>query len=273
MSSDPAPEDPPVPPAAEGGTDAPAAESGENSSESEEIRQRLIALVNNGYDLRNTERNAPKGKIAACHIVADDMKVPYGNVTKQVKAALRDAAVAGGKPESVRKSAGSAKVNVKLPPPSTPPAAPSEPAAGSGDKSEPDKPDLRAVYLAAKNETELRETPEYRWLAAQVKMGINIIDEMYKQIGLVDPEKSIMSNAPPGVDMVDLTVQMCMKYNWYVPDRLEKLAFFGSWGALLILPPLAKFGILDDIKSGKLGKKKPDPKQSDKPLTDTGTKV
>lgn len=270
MSSEPS--EPPAAP--EEGAPAPSEQP--NASESELIRQKLVAAIEGGADLRDKAT-----RVRVCHEIEADLKVPYGNVTKQVNAALKAAAQAAGQPtESVTRQVGGAKVKVRIPPEVPAPSAPeqpSEPAGGTETPAPaaapaPSKPKMSDVFRACKDEKELHETSEYKWLHVQVNTGVTFIDGLYKQIGIVEADKGIMSNAPPGVDMVDLTVQMCMKYDWNVPDRLEKMVFFGAWGALLVLPALAKFGILDDIKNGKLGKKK-DPKKSDEPLTKTEPKV
>lgn len=262
--SDSAPTEPPAAPPAAG-----------EPSESEKIRRALVDAISQGSDLRDKAT-----RVKVCHDIETALSVPYGNVTKQVNAALKIAAASAGRPEEVSRQAGGAKVTIRVPTPSTPPE---EPPTGSSGKDQPApqasteqppapaKPKMSQIYLAC-TEEQLRKTTEYRWLAAQIKMGTNLVDGIYEKFGLTEPGKGIMSQAPSGVDMVDMTVQMCMKYDWSVPDRLEKLAFFGAWGALLILPPLAKFGIIDDIKSGKLGGKKKDQKKSDEPLSDAGKK-
>jgi hypothetical protein len=259
--------EPPVAPAE--GAPAPSDES-----ESQRILKELKAAIDTGADLTIKEQ-----RVNTCHAIEAKLQVPYGNVTKLVKRALRDK-VGNVPPTDFKRSFGGSSSEVTIPPPAAPstPEQPAEQAAestaASVQASPPAslKPKMSDVYRAAANEDELRKTPEYKWLHMQVKTGVTFIDGIYKQVGIADADKGIMANAPPGVDMVDLTVQMCMKYDWNVPDRLEKLVFFGAWGALLVLPPLAKFGILDDIKSGKLGKKKVD-KKSDKPLADTKVQV
>ncbi|MEM3160168.1 MAG: hypothetical protein QXJ74_05240 [Nitrososphaera sp.] len=257
--------DPSEPPAApEEGAPAPSDES-----ETQRILKELAGAIDSGNDL-----TIKKVRQSVCHDIEARLQVPYGNVTKQVPKALRMAAEKNGGPpaERVKRNLGGASSTVTIPPPAaaeTPAPEPAAPAQASPPA--PSKPKMSDVYRAAANEAELKKTPEYRWLEAQVKTGITFVDGIYKQIGLVD-DKGIMGQAMLGVDMVDLTVQMCMKYDWSVPDRIEKLVFFGAWGALLVMPALAKFGILDDIKSGNLGKKK-DAKKSDEPLTNTETKV
>lgn len=248
---------------------APVPEGSEPSeSESQRIREALLLEVDGGADLRDRE-----ARIAASHKIAAALAVPYGNVAKQVGKVLKLAAKnTGAQPETATKKVGTSRVTINVPKATAPEETALAAEQATTEPVAPAKPKMSAIYAAAKGEAELRGTLEYKWLHKQVEVGVKFIEGMYGKLGIIEDGKGLAE--PKEMEMMqDMTVQICMKYDWSIPDRMEKIIFIGAWGMLLVLPPLAKFGILDDIKSGKLGKGKKDAKKSDEPLTDTEKKV
>ncbi len=251
-------------------TPQPNDDAAPDISEGERIRRLLVAKIESGTDLRDREQ-----RIAACHEIEKELNVPYGNIVKQVEKSLRIAAKnAGQPPESFKKSVGGAEVEVKSPKRVTEDTAPAAaaPEGKAAEQAKPPKPKLSDIYAAAANEKELRETMEYRWLRKSIETGRDFVQGTYQKIGILEKEETLIPKEQEEM-MLDMSAQMCMKYDWKMPEQIEKIMFLGSWGMLLILPPLAKFGILEDIKNGTLGKKKKDDKKSSEPLAKTGQKV
>ncbi|AIF85424.1 hypothetical protein NTE_03396 [Candidatus Nitrososphaera evergladensis SR1] len=265
-------------------SEAPA--TADKPSETQRILKELAAAIDSGSDLTNKET-----RVRVCHDIEARLQVPYGNVTKQVNRALREAAQkAGAPPASVKRNLGGSTTEVKIPPlaqaeqaaTSTEPAARStEPAAPGQQASQPQRPE-NAILAKYNNLEELMAGPEYQRLYLTFYSAFSEVHGMYARIGIPPFEEEIEFTVV-GSDGTTRKQKMLrtqhlaqqwalamIKFGWDFPPWLEKGMLIGGTLLTLAMPPLAHFGLLDDIKSG-FGRKnkkdaKPEPEKSENPL-------
>lgn len=251
---------------------APAAPAADKPSETEQILKELTAAIDAGNDLTDKPT-----RVRVCHEIEAKLTVPYGNVTRLVTRALRTAAQKGGAPpDRVKRNLGGADAEVELPPQAPAEPAPSQPSQtpqpqtldGDDKQQTPgqNKVNYGEVFARCNSLDELRKTPEYIFIRMNYEMAFKQgVFKVYETFGIPVNEDSTKA----ADQLCDAWAVMHMKHNWQWPASLEKVMLIGGTATVLLLPPLAHFGILDTIKSGKLGKKKDDkkdPPHSDRPL-------
>jgi len=264
-------------------SDQPDAAAPADVSESENIRQALIRHIEAGADFTDSAARQRAG-----HEVEKELNVPYGNVCKQFGKAWKIAKSKKGLTDSATKNIGSAKVTFRKPEDKQPEEQP--PASGTTQAGQPPEQaaqqqavpagqqvtDYRSVFEKCNSIEDFRKTTEYQFLRLNYEMMFKEgAFKIYDMFGI--PVSPDLMQAEKGkeskIDMLcDAWAIMHAKNNWQFPGWVEKALLFGGTAAVLLLPPLAHFGIIDDIKN--MGKKKDkDAKASDAPLASTETKV
>ncbi len=254
--------------------------SDNNPSESERIRQALVKAIQEGADFTDKKTRQRVGHAVAEQLTKDlGYEVPYGNVCKQFKSAMRAANEAAGLPPSeVSRTVGAGKTSFRIPPPAAPkeammPEGKPPQATDGGSPSPPagqqtgQPPAENPILAKYKNIEELMQGPEYMRLYLTYYSMFNEVHSMYAMIG-IPPVQDLVKIKVVGGDgkvhekEIERTAMLAqqwalahIKYNWEFPGWLEKAMLIAGTIIGLAMPPLVHFGIIDDIKGG-FGRKK-----------------